>query len=527
MCRGKPFVVTSFLFFTIFFDSFPESEGFLGVRKQNLNLLTDLVPLEQGNVSTLFYEQKLDHFTTGEARTWKQRYHVSEDYVSETRNRAYLYLGGESSLRSTCASSGAWIEHIKEYGGLVVCLEHRYYGESQPLENLSTENLKYLSSTQALEDAATFIQFINTQYNLTSDVKWIVYGASYSGSLAAWLRLKYPHLVAGAVSHSGPLEAVLEFKEYLQVVLDDFASHSTQCLTNIKAAFTELEEVVSSCLEDSEIYNYVDEVLTLCDSIEQSEGNDKDLASFFEVLADDNFAYVAQYNKNPSLGNLTVDFVCDIMVDESIGTVVDRLGKVNTAVLNKTGSECLDYTYTSMITQYTNVTADPSSMMRQWFYQTCTEFGFFQTSAQDDPVFGSRFDIDFFVETCQDLFGTEFNESLITAGINQVNTRYGATNIKASNVVYVHGSMDPWHVLGKLEDDNEVGSKAIVIQGLSHCAGYYTARANDSDDLINARAEVHKLVGEWLTGESTSSGFKTTSFSLFVIILISIYAMIV
>ena len=36
---------------------------------------------------------------------------------------------------------------------------------------------------------------------------WIAYGGSYPGSMAAWLKLKFPHLISGSVSSSGPLEA--------------------------------------------------------------------------------------------------------------------------------------------------------------------------------------------------------------------------------------------------------------------------------------------------------------------------------
>lgn len=38
-------------------------------------------------------------------------------------------------------------------------------------------------------------------------------------------------------------------------------------------------------------------------------------------------------------------------------------------------------------------------------YQTCTEFGFYQTSSGAADIFGNHFDLDFFVQQCMDIFG--------------------------------------------------------------------------------------------------------------------------
>jgi len=69
----------------------------------------------------------------------------------------------------------------------------------------------YLNIEQALADLGTFINNISNEKFLLN-AKWVVFGGSYSGSLAAWLRMKYPHLVYAAVSSSGPLMAKLDFK---------------------------------------------------------------------------------------------------------------------------------------------------------------------------------------------------------------------------------------------------------------------------------------------------------------------------
>ena len=44
------------------------------------------------------------------------------------------------------------------------------------------------------------------------------------------------------------------------------------------------------------------------------------------------------------------------------------------------------------------------------------------------------------------------------------NDYYGATNLDVMNVVFVHGSIDPWHAVGRITDLN-VNSPAIMIPG--------------------------------------------------------------
>lgn len=70
----------------------------------------------------------------------------------------------------------------------------------------------YLSSEQALADLAYFIKGMTVKYDIPDGTKWIAFGGSYSGALAAWLRAKYPHLIHGAVSTSAPLLAKADFR---------------------------------------------------------------------------------------------------------------------------------------------------------------------------------------------------------------------------------------------------------------------------------------------------------------------------
>jgi len=63
----------------------------------------------------------------------------------------------------------------------------------------------------------------------------------------------------------------------------------------------------------------------LCDSLDKH--NEKDIANLFESLAD-NFAEIVQYNKNnryyenPERSSVTLEALCDIMLNKSIPTAV-------------------------------------------------------------------------------------------------------------------------------------------------------------------------------------------------------------
>lgn len=59
--------------------------------------------------------------------------------------------------------------------------------------NLSSENMQFLNVDQALADIAYFVK-IKKSGKISENTKVIVFGGSYSGNMAAWIRIKYPHL---------------------------------------------------------------------------------------------------------------------------------------------------------------------------------------------------------------------------------------------------------------------------------------------------------------------------------------------
>jgi pimeloyl-ACP methyl ester carboxylesterase len=135
-----------------------------------------------------------------------------------TSSPVFLYIGDEGPESGKHVSEGMYIHDLaKQHNALLVALEHRYYGQSYPTPTMTTAELSYLSSAQALADIARFIPALRREYSISDDAKVISFGGSYPGSLSAWVRLKYPHLVSGAIASSAPLVAALEFPEYMDV----------------------------------------------------------------------------------------------------------------------------------------------------------------------------------------------------------------------------------------------------------------------------------------------------------------------
>ena len=185
--------------------------------------------------------QPRDHFEGSKTGPWwPQRYWEDLQYYRR-EGLAFLMLCGEEEATSVPLTGGQWHKWALQFGAAMFVLEHRYYGQSKPTGDLSTENMKFLSSRQSLEDAGLFISAMNQRYNLST---WITFGGSYAGSLSAWMRLRFPHLVTGSVSSSGPLFAKLDYHEYLQVVADALDTTGPGCNLALNQAITAVEMMV-------------------------------------------------------------------------------------------------------------------------------------------------------------------------------------------------------------------------------------------------------------------------------------------
>lgn len=170
------------------------------------------------NMTCDFFTQPLNHFVPrGKSPTFQQRYCVYDEYAKSPDDGSssplapiLFYTGNESPLEQYINHTGLMWELAPQLKARVVFAEHRYEGQSLPPANLTQDCMSYGSTMQALADYADLLQLhLNSQSNIDKDptaiAPVIVFGGSYGGMLSAWMRMKYPHLVAGAIAASAPI----------------------------------------------------------------------------------------------------------------------------------------------------------------------------------------------------------------------------------------------------------------------------------------------------------------------------------
>ena len=111
--------------------------------------------------------------------------------------------------------------------------------------------------------------------------------------------------------------------------------------------------------------------------------------------------------------------------------------------------------------------------------------------------------MDYLERQCKDAFGVDFTQEMLASNVANTNIEYGGFQPSVSNVVFVHGSIDPWHAMGVLEDLNEF-SPAIVIPGTSHCADMYPDSSSDPEELTAARLRIGEIVNTWICQKISS-----------------------
>lgn len=340
-----------------------------------------------------------------------------------------------------------------------------------------------------MADLARFIPHVRKLYNVPDRSKLIVFGGSYPGNMAAWFRMKYPHLTVGAIASSAPVKAALDFHEYMEVVADALGP---RCNKQLRAAVDTVEKIID---EGPAGLERLDRLFNTCDSLAQGPTKD-DLALFMSSLADPVCGIVQYNNGNNGYMSFNITRLCNIFDNnptDALGALSSFISQYN----KEMGQDCIATRYDKYLEEMKSVKTWPENEAaagRAWVWQTCTEFGYYQAAVGLDQPFSNRITLEWFVQQCEQIYGI----SNLVPDIDWTNDYYGSDTPIVTNVVWVNGDIDPWHYLS-IHKQLDPTSPFYFIKGTSHCADLYAPSPYDLPELTAARSGTLSAIRKWLS----------------------------
>lgn len=431
------------------------------------------------------FSTKLDHFAFHNNKTFEIRYMVADQYWDHDGGPVFFYTGNEDEVENFIVNTGIMWDWAPEFKALIVFAEHRYYGQSLPFGDKSYEsphNLGYLSSEQALADYADLILHLRFALPGAEKSPVVAFGGSYGGMLAAWLRLKYPHVVSAALAGSAPINmspGLVPCETFNEAVTAAFDRESELCSAAIRRSWTALQNLgntVAGC-------ERLRKTFKLCQSL--SPNNYTLLRHWiketYSTLAMANFPEPADLVG--ALPAKPVKVVCKGLASaytSEASQLVDAVANAMNVFYNTSGQrECNDlFIFERNLSSYR--------------FQTCNELMSATCgNGVSDMFFPYTWNASAERERCREEFGIspDFYRTIMLYGGDSFET--------ASNIIFSNGELDPWAALGVLEPPNEA-VVALLIPGAAHHADMRFRRPTDPPALTRARNIERDYIRKWI-----------------------------
>ncbi|KAJ2848939.1 hypothetical protein IWW36_002978 [Coemansia brasiliensis] len=432
-----------------------------------------------------WFTQPIDHFG-GNNGTWQQQYLVNATFY-KPGGPIFISTPGETPL-STRYVDGTYPSQLaQQMSALVVSVEHRFFGRSNPMPDLSGESLQFMTIENVLEDFAQFLAMARSNPDnvfpipVFKNAKVIFFGGSYSGNVAAWMRAKYPNLVEGAWSSSAILYARLQNYQF-----DQGYGRHLQAL-GCAEQFSQAIEAVDSILMSNDITSLQQKLGIPALSAQDTGG----LLAGLGILYSLSPIYKGQ--------DLVDSNVCSHFANSTVKPI-DAYAQVIKSAIAQMGisSEGLvqmgDTSYG--LDNYALGQVD-----RTWYYMCCTWFGNWQVAPPADLGL-SRYrsqlvDLSYFQPNCQRKFGSTVTTPV---DVDAYNAKWFDILKGASNIYYTSGSLDIWQDTTVLASTGNLLSSTSMfkINGASHVQDLKLAQDNDLDTVKQARAIGNMFISRWL-----------------------------
>ncbi|KAI5699321.1 hypothetical protein M8J75_001095 [Diaphorina citri] len=460
--------------------------------------LFSLVCIHGYEYQVKYLDVQVDQFTYTSNQTFQLKYLYNDKYWNKKNGPIFFYCGNEGAVEVFTENTGFLWESAKRFKALIVFSEHRYYGDSLPFGNKSFDSVSsrgYLSSEQALEDFVDVIEYIQSSaegekdralegdYNLGRRYPVIAFGGSYGGMLASWLRMKYPHIVQGALAASAPIWAFPNMAPcnfYSKTVTEVFKNASQNCHDSIKASWKLIDDVT----KDNSGKQWLTDNWKLCTPLETTDDVQKFkgwIGDIYSTLAMVNYPYPNSFLR-PVPGYPIKKF-CAALDSSTQSNVLLKLFEASQVYLN--------YTQDAQCFKWDSGSSIDDLGLTGWYFQTCTEMVMPFCSKDNDMFEPYPWSFDGFRAECEKTFQVSPNPNI-------AEKLYGGLRIEAaSNIIFSNGLLDPWSHAGVLHNISS-SVVAVVIPEGAHHLDLRAANKDDPESVIQARKYYERTFRKWI-----------------------------
>ncbi|CAF1706790.1 hypothetical protein Bca4012_005339 [Brassica carinata] len=438
---------------------------------------------------TKYFSQQLDHFSFADLPKFSQRYLINSDHWTGASELGpiFLYCGNEGDIEWFATNSGFIWEIAPKFGALLVFPEHRYYGESMPYgsrdeayKNATT--LSYLTTEQALADFAVFVT--DLKRNLSAEASPVVlFGGSYGGMLAAWMRLKYPHIAIGALASSAPIlqfEDIVPPQTFYDIVSNDFKRESSTCFNTIKNSW---DAIIAEGQKENGLQQ-LSKTFHFCRALNSTDDLSDWLDSAYSYLAMVDYPYPADFMM-PLPGHPIKEVCRKIDGASSDASILERIYAGVSVYYNYTGKVgCFE------------LDDDPHGL-DGWNWQACTEMVMPMSSSQENSMFTAYdFNYSSYKEDCWNTFGVNPRPRWVTTelGGHDIET---ALKSFGSNIIFSNGLLDPWSGGSVLKNLSST-IVALVTEEGGHHLDLRPSTPEDPKWLVEQREAEIGLIQGWI-----------------------------
>uniref|UniRef100_A0A5S6QIY8 Lysosomal Pro-X carboxypeptidase n=1 Tax=Trichuris muris TaxID=70415 RepID=A0A5S6QIY8_TRIMR len=374
-----------------------------------------------------------------------------------------------------CLTGFMW-DNAEAFSAMLVFAEHRYYGKSLPFGNMSRNVLGKLSSSQALADFAVLISHLKSTFGGAAYLPVIAFGGSYGGMLAAWMRIKYPHLIDGAIAASAPVAqfpGLTPCSAFTDITTEVFRNTSSPCAVSISRSWSAIRTLGATTKGRRKLVD----IFKLCNESDLAFKNNVTqlvnwLSDIYGTLAMVNYPYETDF-LNPVPG-WPVKMACNYLSDTKAASVelLNNIYKAVSVYLNYTGTVLcnkLESNYGSSVNA------------ELWEYQTCTEMMMPMCNSEESMFEQHDWNETEFSQTCLQKFG-------VIPKYGWAVSNYGGRSLTdVTKIVFSNGWLDPWRGGGILSSDH--GITSLIVEDGAHHYDLRGRHPKDTPSVLNVRME--------------------------------------